>query len=192
MPGSVLIQDYKLYGTELCEGDLSAIFPDKVAIWQYLDSMKYLPDDILTKVDRASMNASVEVRVPFLDTRLVNYAATLPLSWKIGPFATKKILRESQSDRLPSSVLDRPKQGFGVPVRSWLLNEARPLLEDLTAEPVLTARGLFNPPAVATLKARFYAHEIDAAQTLFAIVAIEIWCRTLDQYTPANHVRARD
>lgn len=140
----------------------------------------FLPDHNLNYTDKMAMQAGVEVRVPLVDHRLVEFAMQLPLSAKISLRETKKILRASQRVRLPTDVLTRPKQGFGVPVRQWLQGEARDLLEDLTSPVTIASRGLFNPDAVTALKSDFQASRVDAAFTLFPIMAIELWCRSLE------------
>ena len=140
----------------------------------------FLPDHNLNYTDKMAMQAGVEVRVPLIAPPLVDFAMGLALSERIDLRRTKKILRDSQAGRLPATVLSRPKQGFGVPLRSWLHGPARPLLDELTAAPVVAARGLFDAAAVARLREDFYAHRIDAALTLFPLMAIELWCRALD------------
>jgi asparagine synthase (glutamine-hydrolysing) len=140
----------------------------------------FLPDLNLNYTDKMAMLEGVEIRVPLIDCRMVDFAAGLPLDAKIDLRRTKKILRQSQRGRLPDSVLTRPKQGFGVPIRGWLRGPARPLLEDLTSTATVAARGLFDPDAVGLLRADFLARRIDAAQTLFPIMAVELWCRALD------------
>ncbi|MEC8462343.1 MAG: asparagine synthase C-terminal domain-containing protein, partial [Pseudomonadota bacterium] len=140
----------------------------------------FLPDHNLNYTDKMAMQAGVEVRVPLVDHRLVEFAMQIPLSAKISLRETKKILRASQRVRLPTDVLTRPKQGFGVPVRHWLQGEARDLLEDLTSPVTIASRGLFNPDAVTALKSDFQASRVDAAFTLFPIMAIELWCRSLE------------
>ncbi|MGB0629698.1 MAG: asparagine synthase (glutamine-hydrolyzing) [Alphaproteobacteria bacterium] len=140
----------------------------------------FMPDHNLNYTDKMAMQAGVEVRVPLVDRRLVASAMQLPLSAKISLRETKRILRASQKDRLPSDILTRPKQGFGVPVRSWLQGPARDLMEDLTSPATVSARGLFDADAVAVLKADFQASRVDAAFTLFPMMAMELWCRALD------------
>jgi asparagine synthase (glutamine-hydrolysing) len=140
----------------------------------------FLPDHNLNYTDKMAMLAGVEVRVPLAAPRMVNFASGLRLSDRIDLRRTKKILRASQAARLPETVLRRPKQGFGVPLRGWLQGPARPLLEELTARPVVEARGLFDAAAVARLCGDFFAHRADAALTLFPLMAIELWCRALD------------
>ena len=140
----------------------------------------FLPDLNLNYTDKMAMQEGVEVRVPLVDTRLVDFAAGLPIGDRIDPWTTKKILRDSQRLRLPASVLDRPKQGFGVPIRSWLAGPARDLLEELTAPSVIGARGLFDSTRVSRVKDGFLGGRIDAATNLFSIIGIELWCRALD------------
>jgi len=140
----------------------------------------FMPDHNLNYTDKMAMRAGVEVRVPLCDPQLVDFAANLPVSDKIDLWHTKKILRASQRDRLPQNVLRRPKQGFGVPMRGWLRGAARPLMEDLTSEAVVSSRGLFDAGAVARLRDAFLSSSVDAALTLFPLMAIEVWCRVLD------------
>jgi asparagine synthase (glutamine-hydrolysing) len=100
----------------------------------WLDQLAYLPDDILNKCDRMSMAHSIEVRPPFLDHRIVEFAATLPENMKIRGGRLKFILRELMKDRLPRSVLARRKEGFDIPAHHWLRTTLRPLLLDTLNE----------------------------------------------------------
>ena len=140
----------------------------------------FLPDLNLNYADKMAMATGVELRVPLVDPRLVAFAAALPLGDKIGLGRTKRILRASQAPRLPPGVLTRPKQGFGTPVRAWLRGPARHMLEELTSERTLAHRGLFDPARVAGLRRDFLDRRIDAALTLFPLMAVELWCRALD------------
>ncbi|MAI49479.1 MAG: asparagine synthase (glutamine-hydrolyzing) [Rhodospirillaceae bacterium] len=146
----------------------------------------FMPDHNLNYTDKMAMEAGVEVRVPLIDQRLVAYAMQLPLSAKISLRDTKLILRASQHDRLPAEILTRPKQGFGVPVRSWLQGPARDMMEELTSPAAVSSRGLFDADAVADLKDDFYAQRVDAAFTLFPMMAMELWCRALDNAETAS------
>jgi asparagine synthase (glutamine-hydrolysing) len=145
-----------------------------------LDIGGFVPDLNLNYADKMAMQEGIEIRVPLLDPRLVAYAMSLPVHDKIALRTTKKLLRGSQVGRLPPSILRRPKQGFGVPIRAWLAGPARALMEELTAPSVIEARGLFDPRAVANLKRDFLTQRRDLAFTLFAMMAIEAWCRRLD------------
>ncbi len=140
----------------------------------------FMPDHNLNYSDKMAMREGVEIRVPLIDRRLVASAMQLPLSAKISLRETKRILRASQRDRLPAEILNRPKQGFGVPMRSWLQGPARDMMEDLTSAATVSSRGLFDADAVTALKADFFAQRVDAAFTLFPMMAMELWCRALD------------
>src|SRR5581483_4803011 len=105
----------------------------------------YLPEDILTKVNRASMAISLEVRAPFLDTELVDFMQALPPSFKYGHKQTKRILKRAAASRLPASILARPKKGFGIPVARWLRGPLAPLVDRVFDRDRLERQGLFRP-----------------------------------------------
>ena len=112
------------------------------------DQRYYLPDDILYKVDRISMAHSLEVRPPFLDPRIVDFAAGLPERFKLRGSQSKYVLRRLMRDKLPRSVLRRPKIGFDVPIHEWLRGVLRPLLLETLSQEAVLATGLFHWPAV--------------------------------------------
>jgi asparagine synthase (glutamine-hydrolysing) len=151
-----------------------------------LELNAFLPDHNLNYIDKMAMQAGVEVRVPLVDPRLLAFAQRLPVSDRIGLFHTKRILRRSQKGRIPDSVLARPKQGFGVPMRAWLRGPARGMMEELTGERAIASRGLFDARAAGELRRRFLDGRIDAAMTLFPMMALELWCRALESWRPAE------
>ncbi len=146
----------------------------------------FLPDHNLNYTDKMAMQAGVEVRVPLCDPRIVSFSSHLPLSQLINLKTTKKIFRESQRGRVPDSIINRSKQGLGVPVRSWLGGEARSMLEELTSSSVIKHRGFFDEVAVKNLRENFFAGVNDAAMVLFPIMVIELWCRRL-KHAPTHY-----
>lgn len=142
-----------------------------------LEQRFFLADHNLIYTDKMSMAAGMEVRVPFLDLDLVEYAARIPLGLKQRGRVGKWVLKKAMEPYLPRDVIYRPKSGFGAPLRRWMQHELRPLLGDLLSVDSLRRRGLFDPAAVQRLIAKNDSGQVDAAYTLLSLLSIEIWCR---------------
>jgi asparagine synthase (glutamine-hydrolysing) len=125
-----------------------------------------------------AMAASVEVRVPLLDDDLVALAARLPSELKLKWWRRKYIFKRSQEDRLPRDVVWRRKAGFGAPIRSWLVGDLAPLVDDLLSEETLRRRGLVDPAHVARMRAENAAGRADYILQLYALLSLELWSRT--------------
>jgi asparagine synthase (glutamine-hydrolysing) len=142
----------------------------------YVDTKTYL-HELLMKQDQMSMAASVESRVPFLDHRLVEFAAALPVGLKLRGFTTKRILRESMKSLLPSSILARRKMGFPVPVGSWFRGRWRGIVNELALGERARERGIFRPDVVRCLADEHLSGRVDHTERLWALVNFELWLR---------------
>ncbi len=149
------------------------------AAWLYFKY--YLAEDILTKVDRASMAASLEVRAPFLDPEVIDFAARAPIGWKMPRLRMKGLLKEALRGLLPSEILDRKKKGFGVPMAQWLAGPLRGTMESLLSPERLRAQGVFRPEAVRRRIDEHLARRIDHRKQLWALLVFQMWW---DSYHP--------
>jgi asparagine synthase (glutamine-hydrolysing) len=148
------------------------------------DAETYLPEDILTKVDRMSMAHSIESRVPLLDNEVVNYACRLPSSLKIKNGRRKHILKELAATILPRGIIDRPKQGFGVPLGAWFRNNLRELVADTLLSRRSAERGFFNPSFVSQLVGDHLAGKRDHTLRLWQLVVFDRWLTLyMDRHT---------
>lgn len=154
-----------------------------------LEQRFFLSDHNLTYTDKMSMAAGVEVRVPFLDMDLVEFAQRIPIQFKQHGAQGKWVLKKAMEPYLPHDVIYRPKSGFGAPLRRWMRHELRTLLGDLLSVESLKRRGLFEPAAVQRLISRNDSGQVDAAYTLLSLMSIEIWCRAYIDLVPANKPR---
>ena len=158
----------------LFDMDIGPDAPDAVRM-MYCDAVSYLPDDILCKVDRAAMAVSLETRVPFLDHRVAELAARIPLSMKIHGGKGKQILRKLLYREAPESLFDRPKAGFGIPVGEWMRGPLRPWAEELLDERRLREEGFFDAAAVHRRWNQHLQRERDATPALWAVLMFQAW-----------------
>ena len=142
---------------------------------QFLDINFYMAEDILTKVDRASMAVSLETRAPFLDPRVGQFAASIPLDYKLRGSRGKYILKRSLEGLLPDEILHRKKKGFGIPVAEWLKGRLNPLMHDLLAPERLKHQGIFNPTYVQTLIAEHEQGIASHHKQLWTMLVFQLW-----------------
>jgi asparagine synthase (glutamine-hydrolysing) len=148
---------------------------DELAQQQYVDIKTYLVDDILTKVDRMSMAVSLEARVPLLDFRIVELAVNLPAHMKLRRGQTKRILRRAMADRLPEMVLNKPKQGFSIPLKNWLKGPLKPMMMDLLSEARIRQRGYFDEATISRWTKEHLSGAENHSHRLWALMVFELW-----------------
>ena len=144
----------------------------------YLDSKTYLPGDILTKVDRMSMAVSLEARVPLLDHVLIEFVGRMPSSWKMRGLESKFIFKEAVKGLVPDEILNRPKQGFGVPIAAWINDQLRERIDDTLSDPRTRQRGFIRPEYVDVLRVEHNRGRRDHSPALWTVLMFELWCRT--------------
>lgn len=142
---------------------------------QFLDINFYLAEDILTKVDRASMAVSLETRAPFLDPRIAEFAAGLPFEYKLKGKNGKYILKKAMENLLPKNILYRPKKGFGVPIAEWLKGRLNPLMHDLLAPERLQTQGLFSSAYVQKLIRDHETGTVSNHKQLWTLLVFQLW-----------------
>ncbi|HEY0376083.1 MAG TPA: asparagine synthase (glutamine-hydrolyzing) [Pyrinomonadaceae bacterium] len=139
------------------------------------DTMTYLPNDLLVKVDIASMAVSLEARSPFLDHHVIEFAASLPEKYKLRGLTTKYLLKRVLKRLLPAENLERPKMGFGVPIGHWLRNEMQGFIREVLLSESAAKRGLFKPEAVRRMIEEHTDGRQDFAHQLWSLLMLELW-----------------
>lgn len=142
-----------------------------------LEQRFFLADHNLIYTDKMSMASGVEVRVPFLDLEMVEFAAHIPVSLKQKNGEGKWILKKAMEEYLPPDIIYRKKTGFGAPIRRWMRGELKNLLSDMLSAESLRKRGIFDVNAVQKLISDNCAGKVDGAYTLLSLLCIELWCR---------------
>jgi asparagine synthase (glutamine-hydrolysing) len=162
---------------------------DPLALVQYLDLKTYLVGDINTKVDRASMAHSLEVREPLMDHPLVEWLATLPMNLKIRGQEGKVLLKKAMEPRLPNDVLYRPKMGFSVPLARWFRGPLRQRVRDAVLGDRLAATGWFNRPYLEHLVDAHQSGARDYSAPLWTLLMFEAFLRQVVDITTEPNLR---
>lgn len=163
----ILLNSDNHFQNKLIKGDLSRMM--------YYDYVTYLPDDILTKVDRATMTFSLEGREPLLDHRVLEYAATLPDEYKYNNGQKKYILKKIVHQYVPQEMMNRPKMGFGVPVFSWLQNSLKDKLDFYLGSSFLKEQNVFNEKEILKLKTEILSGKDRHYQKLWYLLVFQLW-----------------
>jgi asparagine synthase (glutamine-hydrolysing) len=152
-----------------------------------VDTKTWLPDDLLIKADKITMANSLELRVPLLDHRVLEFGAALPPSLKVHGITTKYLLKKALEPRVPSQILNRPKTGFPVPYAQWLRQDLRETVSSILLDPSTARRGYFSARAVEAL---LQSNETDGAHAkeIFSLLTLELWHRTFVD-PQLDHVR---
>ena len=141
----------------------------------YIYQKTYLTDDVMMHKDRASMFASLELRVPFLDYRIVDFVNSLPTGYKLRGFTTKYFLKQLMKERLPHDILYRRKRGFSLPMAQWLCRELKPLLLDVLSESAIRREGIFRYPYIKQLIGEHFAGKKNNYRKLWTLALFQLW-----------------
>jgi asparagine synthase (glutamine-hydrolysing) len=150
---------------------------DPVSLCQWVDQQTYLPEDVLVKVDRAALKSALEVRVPFLDHRIVELVNAMPLSMKLREGTTKYVLRRTLADLVPPEILHGPKQGFGIPIRHWFRGELQGFAREMLLSPQSRSGRFLQREAVASLLEAHQRGGRDLSDRIWSLLVLEEWCR---------------
>lgn len=164
-----------LSGENYLSKELQKNFYTPLSYMMAIDYQTYLVDDILTKVDRATMSQSLEGREPYLDHRLIEFAAQLPDEYKYHHGIKKRILKDICHKYIPKELMDRPKMGFAIPISRWLQHELRPLLDHYLNERDIKEQGLFNWEEVKLLKDQFLAGKSELDMKVWYFLMFQMW-----------------
>ncbi len=162
-----------VFARQLARTDAS----DPLSRMLYVDTKLWLPDDLLARGDKTSMAASLEARVPLLDHKLVEFAASLPPHLKLRGLTRKYLLKKVSRHWLPTEIVDRKKKGFPIPIAIWFRKEARDFLRDLLAPETIKRRGLFDPAYVERLLDEHDRGDADHGNLLWGLTNVELWHR---------------
>jgi asparagine synthase (glutamine-hydrolysing) len=167
--------DPKILDTMYLSEELDMSINSPLSYMQAIDYQTYLLDDIMQKVDRATMAVSLEGREPFLDHRIIEFAATLPDSFKYHEGVKKRILRDIVYDYIPKELLDRPKMGFAIPIAEWMSNDLKDLVYDYINEQKIKDQGLFEWSEVNKLLTAFFNGKKEYDMKIWYLLTFQMW-----------------
>ena len=172
---SVMKSEFTSLPTMFQSKEMLEDFKSPLSYMMAIDFQTYMLDDILQKVDRATMTNSLEGREPMLDHRILEFAAQLPDEYKYQNGIKKRILREITHDYIPKELLDRPKMGFAIPIAKWLKNELRDHVEEYLNEDRIEKQGIFNWEFITKLKMDFYKGRKEYDSKLWYFLMFQMW-----------------
>ena len=161
--------------TAFDSGELKGENYSTLAYMMAIDYQTYLLDDILQKVDRATMSVSLEGREPFLDQRVIEWAAKLPMDYKYNKGSKKFIIKEIVHKYIPNAMLDRPKMGFGIPIAAWLQKDLKPFVDNYFDAAFINKQNIFNNEEVQRIKDSFYKGKIERAEKIWYLLMFQMW-----------------
>jgi len=148
---------------------------DVVSQWMVFDAQYYLPEDILTKVDRASMHTALEAREPLLDHKIIEFMSALPLRFKSDRKGGKYLLKKVLAKYLPEKYFDRPKHGFSIPMKKWLLGDLKPLVDTFLSEKNIKKVGILDVDYIIKFKKEFYSNNKGNEYKLWYLLSFQMW-----------------
>lgn len=171
----LVIRPFDELDTAYISRDLRKEYHSPLAYMMAVDYQTYLLDDILQKVDRASMSVSLEAREPFLDHRVIEWAARLPDHYKYYKGSKKHIVREIVHDYIPKSLMDRPKMGFAIPIENWLSHELKQQVLHYLDDALISKQEIFHVQAVQNLKADFFNGKKELGVKIWYLLMFQMW-----------------
>jgi asparagine synthase (glutamine-hydrolysing) len=174
-PNGIVIDDVDTMQDLISEKTNFKAYQNDSLNMMYKDILSYLPDDILCKVDRASMASSLETRAPFLDHRVVEFALGMPIELKIRNNKGKWALREILNKYVPNEMVERPKTGFSIPIGDWLRGPLREWAEDLLDDDKIKSQGFLKPENVKSIWALHKSGEYDYTSRIWSILMFQSW-----------------
>jgi asparagine synthase (glutamine-hydrolysing) len=171
----LLKQDVSTLATAFESKELKPEHYSTLSYMMAIDYQTYLADDILQKVDRAGMSVSLEGREPFLDQRIIEWAARLPNDYKYRNGSKKFILKEIVHRHIPKELIDRPKMGFGIPMASWLTSDLKHFVDEYFDEAYIEKQGIFENAEIQKLRSSFYNGKSERAEKIWFILSFQLW-----------------